>query len=424
MISIVGTGYVGLTTGIGFALKRNKVVCVDIDEEKVNQINAGNPPIYEENMEASLKKVLKENFKATTDLSYAIKNSSITFLAVGTPSKQDGSIDLGYIEKAAEQLGEELKKKDYHLIVIKSTVLPETTENVIIPILEKKSSKKAGKDFGVCMNPEFLREGKALEDFLNPDRIVIGQLDEASGQTLKEVYKDFSCPVIKTNLKTAEMIKYASNAFLSMKISFSNEIGNICKKLGIDVYDVMDGIGYDNRIGRSFLNAGCGFGGSCFPKDVRALIFKAKQLDYEPKLLEETLSLNESQKIKKIEYLKNKLDLKDKKVAVLGLAFKPDTDDTRESPAIDIIKELKELGSKVSVYDPKANLRKMFPEIEHTSNVKDALTNADACLIVTDWDEFKQLSDKDFDVMKNKTILEGRKVLNPEKVKDFEGVAW
>jgi UDPglucose 6-dehydrogenase len=424
MISIIGSGYVGLITGVGFALRGHKVICMDIDKTKVSKINSGVPPIYEEGLEDCMKRVINNNFEATNDMSHAISNSSITFIAIGTPSNSDGSINLKYIESAADNLGKELKKKGYHLVVVKSTVLPETTEKTVIPILEKSSGKKAGRDFGVCMNPEFLREGKAMDDFMNPDRIVIGELDKKAGDMLEGLYKDFNSTIIRTNLKTAEMIKYTSNAFLAMKVSFSNEIGNMCKKLGIDVYDVMDGIGHDKRIGRRFLNAGCGFGGSCFPKDVKALISKAKDIGYEPKLLEETLLLNERQKIKMVEHLKKKMSIKDKKIAILGLAFKPDTDDTRESPAIDIISRLKELGAIISVYDPRANVKSIFPDIEHANSINQALNNAHACLIITDWDEFKQLEDKDFDIMKNKVIIEGRKVLDYSRVKDFEGVAW
>jgi len=427
-ISIIGTGYVGLSTGVGFAVKGNEVVCVDIDEKKVEKINSGIPPIYEPKLDDYLKKVLKEGkLKATTDLKDAVEKTDVSFICVGTPSREDGSIDLTYIESAAKAIGEALKTKGgYHVVVVKSTVVPGTTESVVIPNL-KKFSGKGPNEIGVCMNPEFLREGKALEDFLNPDRIVIGSIDKKSGDTAEKVYGNFRAPVLRTDLKTAEMIKYASNAFLATKISFANEIGNICKRLGIDVYEVMKGVGLDHRISPSFLNAGCGYGGSCFPKDVEALINKAKDLGYEPKLLQEVHSLNKRQKVSMVGHLEEKLgDLKGKTVCVLGLAFKPDSDDIREASSISIISKLLERGAKVKAYDPKAmeNMKKLFPDIEYAKGAKEAIGGSDACLILTDWEEFKRLEAKDFEGMKGNVIIEGRKVLDRNKVSGFEGICW
>jgi UDPglucose 6-dehydrogenase len=428
-ISIIGSGYVGLVTAVGFAMRGHSTICVDIDKEKVEKINFGIPPIFEPGLEEKLKEVLKKSLlKATSDINYAIKNSDLTFIAVGTPSNPDGSIDLKFIRSAAKGIGSALEhKEDYHTICVKSTVVPETTEKIVIPLIEKYSGKKAGVDFGACMNPEFLREGNALEDFLHPDRIVIGELDKKSGDMLAEIYKDFKAPVLRTNLKTAELIKYASNAMLAARISLTNEIGNIAKRLGIDVYDVMAGVGLDKRIGKKFLNAGCGFGGSCFPKDVKALVAKAKELDYEPHLLTEVLSLNDRQKVRLVEMVEQKFSsLKGKRIAILGLAFKPGTDDVRESPAIDLVAKLLEKGAIPVVYDPKAadNFKKVFPDLNYASSARKALKEADACLILTAWDEFKSLSDKDFDRMRSKIILEGRKVLDRKKVKKFEGICW
>ncbi|MCD6590544.1 MAG: UDP-glucose/GDP-mannose dehydrogenase family protein [Candidatus Aenigmarchaeota archaeon] len=428
-ISIIGTGYVGLSTGVGFAVKGNEVICVDVIPEKVNMINKGISPIYEPGMNEKLMEVLDKGLiEATSDLKKAVMATHISFISVGTPSREDGSIDLKYIKEVSKQIGEVLRNKEgYHVIVVKSTVVPGTTENVVIKNLEEHSGKKAGEDFGVCMNPEFLREGKALEDFLNPDRIVIGSIDKRSGDVLEELYKNFNAPILRTDLKTAEMIKYASNAFLATKISFANEIGNICKKLGIDVNEVMRGVGMDHRISPYFLNAGAGFGGSCFPKDVKALINKAIEVGYEPKLLEQTIKVNEKQKVKLVEQLKEKIgNLNGKTITVLGLAFKPNSDDIREAPAINIISKLLEKGAKVKAYDPKAveNMRKIFPNVLYADDMKSALKNSDACLIVTDWGEFKQLEDKDFDVMRNKVILEGRKVLDKNKVSNFDGICW
>ena len=420
-ISIIGTGYVGLCTGVGFAKLGHDVTCIDVDEDKIEKINKGKPPFFEENLENELKKVLNKKLKANTDTKL-IKNSDVIFICVGTPSKKDGSIDLQYINEAAEEISDFAPDK-YFVVVVKSTVVPKTTES-IIPILEK-NGKKVGKDFGLCMNPEFLKEGTALHDFLNPDRIVIGEYDKKSGDILEKLYSKFNVPIIRTNLRTAEMIKYAANAFLATKISLINEIGNICKKLGIDTYEVAKGIGYDKRISPYFLSAGCGFGGSCFKKDIFALINEAEKLGYEPKILKDTIDLNEEQKTKIVSILEEKIKtLKGKKIAVLGLAFKAGTDDIRDAPSIEIIKKLKEKGAKIFVYDPKAmeNMMKIYRDINYCKNIGEALKNADACLILTDWEEFKKLSNKDFSKMKKKIIIEGRKVLG-KKVK-HEGVCW
>jgi UDPglucose 6-dehydrogenase len=427
-IAVIGTGYVGLSTGAGFASKGNEVFCVDIDKSKVEQVNKGISPIYEPLLGERLKSVLDDGrLRATDDLHEAIRKSEIIFISVGTPPKEDGSIDLKQIEEVSKGIGRSLANKGYRLVVVKSTVLPETTEKIVIPTLEKYSGKKAGKDFGVCVNPEFLREGKAFEDFLKPDRIVIGGLDKKSGDMLEKLYSDFGSPVLRTDLKTAEMIKYASNAFLATKISFSNEIGNLCKKLGMDVYDVMKGVGMDSRISEKFLNAGCGYGGSCFPKDVEALIHKARNVKYDPKLLEEVQNLNRRQKIGIVDLLERKIgNLKGKNICVLGLAFKPDTDDVRGASSVEILSRLIEKGAKIRAYDPKAmeNVRNLFPEIEYAENVKDALKGSDACLILTEWEEFRNLEEKDFKKMKRKIIIEGRKVLDRKRVSNFEGICW
>jgi UDPglucose 6-dehydrogenase len=272
-ISIIGTGYVGLVTGACFAKLGNNVICVDIDENKVNMINKGISPIYEEGLDEILSK--NDKIKATTDYKFAVENSDITFICVGTPSKSDLSLDLSYIKKAAEEIGKQIKNKtSWHLVVVKSTVLPGTTKDIVLPIIEKHSGKKVGNGFGLAMNPEFLKEGIAIKDFLKPDRIVIGTYDKKSNDNLKKLYEGFTCPIIETTLSTAEMIKYASNAFLATKISFINEIGNICKKLGIDTYDVADGIGLDKRIGRAFLDSGIGWGGSCLKGSEKILLYE------------------------------------------------------------------------------------------------------------------------------------------------------
>jgi UDPglucose 6-dehydrogenase len=428
-VSIIGTGYVGLSTGVGFAVRGNSVICVDIDRQKVEQINRGVSPIYEPLLEDCLKKVLKDGkFTATADLKGAISKTSVSFISVGTPSRGDGSIDLKYISDVSKQIGEVLKRKGaYHVVVVKSTVVPGTTEDVVLKNIEKASGKRAGRDFGVCVNPEFLREGKALEDFLKPDRLVIGETDRKAGDVIEKLYRNFSAPVFRTNVRTAEMIKYASNAFLATKISYVNEMGNICKRLGIDVNEVMKGVGMDSRISPHFLNAGCGYGGSCFPKDVEALIHRAKELGYEPQLLEEVQELNRRQKARLVEQLEQKIgSVKNKTICVLGLAFKPDSDDIREASSIAIISKLLEKGARVKAYDPQASghMRKLFPKIEYAKSAKDALSGSDACLVVTEWGEFKKLTDDDFRKMKNRVILEGRRILDRNRVKAFEGICW
>jgi UDPglucose 6-dehydrogenase len=416
-ISVFGSGYVGLVTGVCFSDFGHNIFFVDVDQKKLDLIKKGISPIYEPGLDKLMKKN-KKNLQTTTDYKFAIKNSEITFICVGTPSKKDGSIDLSYIKKVSENIGNCLKQKEWHLVVVKSTVVPETTKDFVIPILEKNSGKKAGIDFGVAMNPEFLREGKAVQDFLNPDRIVVGTYDEKSKIILQRLYKDFDCTKIFTGLSEAEMIKYASNAFLATKISFINEIGNICKKLGINTHIVAKGMGHDKRIGRAFLDSGVGWGGSCFPKDVEALILKAKSVGEKPRILEQTVKVNDLQPLKLVELLKKHIpNLKGKEIGILGLAFKKDTDDVRESRAIPVIRELIKEKAVVKAYDPKAmdNFKKIFPNIEYC-NANDIM-NSDAILILTDWDAFKKLN------YKGKIVIDGR-YMEEAKKGIYEGICW
>ena len=412
-IGIIGLGYVGLITGVGFASLGNKVIGVDLEKEKVEMINRGEAPIYEKGLEEKLKEV-KDNLTATSSIE-ELKDCELIFICVGTPSREDGSMDMKYIENAAGDISSILD--NYKLIIVKSTVVPGTTEN-LIPVLEK-NGKKIGEDFGLAMTPEFLKEGCALEDFFKPDRIVIGFYDEKSKEILDRLYKDFDCPKLYTNLKTAEMIKYASNSFLATKVSFINEIGNICKKLGINTYEVADGMGYDDRIERKFLNAGVGFGGSCFPKDVNALIAKADEIGEESKLLKEVMGLNERQPLKLIELLKKHVpDLKEKNIGILGLAFKSETDDVRESRAIPVVRKLLEEGASVKAYDPKAieNFKKHFPDLKYCS--AEEVLDSDAILILTDWDEFKNLD------YSGKVVIDGRRLLKAKEARVYEGICW
>ncbi len=427
-ISIIGVGYVGLPAGAGLASKGHDVTCVDIDEDKVENINNGECPIFEEGLPELLEQVVSQGkLEATTDTTTAVKESDVTFLAVGTPMRDDGSINLEYIKQATRDAAQGLREKGgYHVFVVKSTVVPTTTEDEIIPILEEESGKTVGEDFGICMNPEFLREGTALNDFLEPDRIVIGEYDDRTGELIERLYEDFDVPILRTSLRAAELIKYASNSLLATKISFINEIGNLCKELDIDVYEVADGVGLDHRVKRDFLNAGPGFGGSCFPKDVRALIAFGEEHGTPMNLLQQTIDVNVRQKTKLVDQLEDKMDVQDKKVAVLGLAFKPGTDDIRKSPAIDIIRELKSKGADVHAYDPaaEANMRELHPNITYHDGFKDALQGADAVLLVTGWDEFNDITLKDLRTMNQPLLLEGRRMDYdlPDDVKD--GITW
>ncbi len=418
-ITIIGTGYVGLVTGICLSEIGHQVTCVDIDEKKIEQINKGIPPIYEEGLEELLKKHLNNNFFATSKLSEAMeKHPKAILIAVGTPSREDGSLDIQYIESAAKDIAKNLK--EYAVVIVKSTVLPGTTDSVA-EIIERESNKKLGEDFGLGMNPEFLREGVAIDDFMNPDRIVLGHYDEKSKDILHDIYKSMDTKKIYTDIKTAEMIKYASNAFLAAKISLSNEIGNVAKKLGVDMYKVAEGVGADKRINPYFLGAGIGFGGSCFPKDVKALIAKAKELGLEPTIMESIMHTNDQQPIRLIDIaLKNFPDLADKNITLLGLAFKANTDDTRETRSKPVIDKLLEMEAKLTVYDPKAldEFREMYGDkLKYADNVKEALENSEICFILTDWDEFKDpsLYDKVF-------VFDGRNVFRRDK--NYEGVCW
>ena len=428
-ISIIGSGYVGLVTGTCFAELGNHVILVDIVKDKVDKINSGIAPIFEEGLDKMLRKNIGDgSMHATTKVEHAVLDSDMTFIAVGTPSRKDGSIDIAYVREAAEGIGKALAKKDaYHTVVVKSTVIPGTTEDIVLPALEKSSGKKAGHDFGVAMNPEFLKEGKAIEDFMNPDRVVIGGMDDESKKMVGRLYNGFDCPVMMTDTKTAEMIKYASNAFLATKISFINEIGNMCKALGIDTYEVAEGMGHDKRIERSFLNSGAGYGGSCFPKDVKAIIAKSKKMGTNPLVMDAVDEVNQRQPGMIIDVLRKKIpSLKGKRIAVLGLAFKPGTDDIREAPSIIVLEALLKGGAEVSAYDPQAadNVKHKFKGVDYHASAKAALDGADACLVLTEWPEFKNLTDEDFKVMRKKVIIEGRRIINPEQVTGFEGICW
>ena len=419
-ISVIGCGYVGAVTGACFAALGHEIVFVDLDPDKIAAINAGRSPIYEPGLDGLLQKNASR-ITATDDLAGAVSRTEVTFICVGTPSQQDGSIDLAFVRSAAAGIGRVLKdKSDGHTVIVKSTVLPGTTEGVVLPILEVESGKQAFVDFGLASNPEFLREGSALSDFFAPDRIVIGISDDRSRLLLEELYAPIDCPKMYTAILVAEMIKYVSNAFLATKVSFANEIGNICKRMGIDTAEVFRGVGMDHRINPAFFQSGIGFGGSCFPKDVRALIAKAEEVGVEPKILKDVIEVNEEQPLKLLELLETHIpDVDRKTIGVLGLAFKPNTDDVRESRAIPIVETLLRKGATVLAYDPMAmgNFRKLYPQVNYVSTAADALV-ADAILITTEWKEFESLN------YTGKTVVDGRRIERARDGSTYDGVCW
>jgi len=420
-IAIIGTGYVGLVSGVCFANQGHTITCVDVDTQKIQHINKGISPIYEEGLETLLQKH-KDQIHATTSYDEAIQQSDITFICVGTPSKKNGEIDLTYIDQATKEIARCIRdKKRWHAVIVKSTVVPGTTRDIILPLLEEETGCTAGKDFGVGMNPEFLKEGVAIQDFLNPDRIVNGYYDDRTQQLLKELYKGFTCPLIETSVTTAEMIKYASNCYLATKISFMNEIGNFCKHLGIDAYDVAEGMGTDKRIGRAFLNSGIGWGGSCFPKDTQALRAWAHKENQSASIIDSTIHTNDTQPLKAITLLKKHFPtLNGKTIGILGLAFKPDTDDIRDSRSLVIIKELLKEKADIKTYDPKAmpHVKNIYPNITYCNTAEEVL-DSEAVIIATLWDEFNSLS------YQGKTVIDGRRIQKAQQEATiYEGVCW
>lgn len=421
-ISVIGGGYVGLISAACLAQLGHWVELIEIDPDRARSISQGRPQIYEKGLEALLSKHLGERLHVSSIYDH-IAESDLSFICVGTPEGEGGRPDLSMVQSACRSLGRSLRdKSSYHLVVMKSTVLPGTTEGLVIPAI-LKHSRREGDEIGFCMNPEFLREGRAVEDFMHPDRIVIGCNDPTSGELAESVYRGIEAPVIRTEIKSAEMIKYASNAFLATKISFANELGNLCKALRIDAYEVMKGVGMDHRINPHFLNAGAGFGGSCFPKDLSALIALAQSLDEKPLILRSVQEVNERQPLRLLELLEGKIGrLKGKRIAVLGLAFKNDTDDIRESRSIPVIMKLKEEGADIVAYDPKAadSMKRLIQDIEYCPTAADALRGADACIVMTEWQEFSEL-DEEFDRMRSRVIIEGRRILS---CRDIEGICW
>lgn len=410
-IAVVGTGYVGLVTGTCFAETGNQVVCVDIDSQKVERMRNGEVPIYEPHLDVLFERNIKSNrLSFTTNLEEGIRDAEIIFLALPTPPGEDGSADLRYILGVADELGKLLK--EYKVIVDKSTVPVGTAEKVHAAI-----AKNATVDFDVVSNPEFLREGFAVDDFMKPDRVVLGTSSERAERIMEQLYKPFvrqGNPIIFMDEKSAELTKYAANAFLATKITFMNEIANFCELVGADVDKVRIGIGSDERIGKRFLFPGIGYGGSCFPKDVHALVNSGSENQFSFEILKAVMSVNESQKTVLFPKMKNffRGNLSGKKIALWGLAFKPDTDDIREAPALYMIDELVKAGAHVAAYDPEAmeNMKELVGnKISFTENEYDALKDADALLICTEWGVFRN---PDFDkmraLMKDSVIFDGR----------------
>lgn len=442
-IAVIGTGYVGLVTGVALSNAGHTVVCVGRKKEKVDQINKGVAPFYEPRLEQLLKKLIKQGvFSASVDFKKSVKESDVIILAVGTPTVNN-KIDLTSIKHAAKQVGLVLRNDDtYRLIIVKSTVLPTVTEKVVKPLIEQYSKKKIGA-FGLCMNPEFLREGNAVEDATHPDRIVIGQFDDKSGQMAKRVYQSFDCPKVMTNLPTAEMIKYTANALFATMISYSNEIANICEAVGeIDVVDVWKGVHLDSRLSPktpsgtirpqllNYIQSGCGYGGSCFPKDVKALSHLAKELHVTHEMLQSVISTNDDQPTQIIKLLKQAVgDIKDKRIAVLGLSFKPNTDDLRESPSLVVIRLLRKEGAIVVAHDPvvyskgkRVELESLDIKLSKTSG--EALEGADAVLVLTSWDEYKRLTPQIFKkYMNNPVLIDGRRIYNGD-IFNMAGVVY
>jgi UDPglucose 6-dehydrogenase len=419
-ISIIGTGYVGAVTGTCLAELGHQIVFVGRDTKKLNLINSGKSPMYISGLDQLLEKNLPR-ITTTTDLPDAIRNTELTFICVGTPSNDDGSINLDQIRDVSHSIGKSLASDDeYHTIIVKSTVLPGTSETLVIPILENESGKTAFVDFGYSSNPEFLKEGTAIEDFFHPDRVVIGANDPKTKEVLEKLYQRLNAPIFTTTIRTSEMIKYTSNSFLATKISFANEIGNLCKKMDIDSYEVFKGVGLDARINPHFFRSGIGFGGSCFPKDIKALIVHARTLGIEPQILTAVIGTNKDQPAKMIDLLKRHLDIAGKTIGILGLAFKPDTDDIQESRAIPILHALLEEGAKIIAFDPVAteNFRHLFPDISYAEKAREVL-DADAVLIVTEWKEFEDLD------YSGKIVIDGRRIGKARReAAIYEGVCW
>ncbi len=425
-IAIIGTGYVGLVTGACLADVGFDVVCVDIDHDKIEQLKKGISPIYEPGLEEILTRTIqREKLKFSTDIVSVLPEVDVLFSAVGTPPGADGSADLQYVLTVAETIGKHMNR--YLLVITKSTVPVGTAQLVKKTIQKELDQRGVDVDFDIASNPEFLKEGNAIQDFMRPDRIVVGVENERARSYFEKIYKPFVLnghPVIFTDIASAEMIKYAANAMLATRISFMNEMANLCELVGADISMVREGIGSDSRIGKKFLYAGIGYGGSCFPKDVKAIIQTADQHGYSLELVKAVEKINDRQKL----VLFNKLyryydgDLKGKKVAMLGLSFKPNTDDLREAPSLVLIEELLKHGAQVQVYDPiampKAKLQ-LGDRVSYMNSIEETIRDSEALLLVTEWAQFRTLSPNTLtQLMKHPLLLDGRNIYDPEEMKN------
>ncbi|WP_313691370.1 UDP-glucose/GDP-mannose dehydrogenase family protein [Halorarum halobium] len=428
-VSVVGSGYVGTTLAACLAAVGHDVVNVDIDEDVVAAINAGESPIHEEGLPELVAEHAGDNLRATTSYD-AVPETDVTFITVQTPSREDGSLDYSYVEAAAEMTGEALGgKTDAHVVAVKSTVLPGTIEDVVVPAVRGAAERTGTEEIGFVANPEFLSEGTAVSDFWNADKIVVGTSEPSAAATVRDLYhadeRLADVPVVETDVRTGEMIKYANNAFLAAKVSLVNELGNVCKRADIDSYEVADALGLDDRICAAFMRSGLGWGGSCFPKDVDALRAFARQQEYPPELLDAAVDVNDRQPERMVGLLREHVDPDGARVAVLGLAFKPGTDDVRNSRALDVIEQLDDAGADVVAYDPVAaeNARTALEvDIEYADSVSGALSGADAALLTTEWPEFDGLS---FDGMDRSVVIDGRRVdVDTGALDVYEGLCW
>jgi UDPglucose 6-dehydrogenase len=428
-ISIIGTGYVGLVTGVCLSDFGLEVICVDKDEKKIKILNSGDMTIYEPNLKELLKKnIIEGRLKFSNDLKFAIEQSQVIFIAVGTPSNNDGSANLNQIGEVARQIAKYIN--DYKVIVNKSTV-PVGTAQKVKNIISKYQSKNYS--FDVVSNPEFLREGSAVYDFTHPDKIVIGSESSKALNIMKEIYRPLyllNTPFVITNLETAEMIKYTCNAFLATKITFINEVANLCEKVGADVHQIAQAMGLDGRISAKYLHPGPGYGGSCFPKDTKALYHFASEKEYDFKMLDAVINANKRQREIMVGKIKRLVgNLKDKTIGILGLAFKPNTDDIRESASLDIIKLLLKEGARIKCYDPLAvgNTKKILPEIAYCSDEYETAQDSDALVIATEWNQFRNLNLlKIKKILKNPILIDLKNLYEPKKMKEigfiYEGV--
>jgi UDPglucose 6-dehydrogenase len=418
-ITVVGVGYVGLVTGVCFADLGNRVVCVDINEEKIEGLNQGLMPIYEPGLEELMaRNVRAGRLSFTTSYEEGLKDAEFVFIAVGTPEGVDGEADLRYVRMAARSIAEAM---DHSMIIVNKSTVPVGTGDWVAGII--REHRNSDVDFAVVSNPEFLREGSAISDFVVPDRVILGSLNREAAEKVAQLYLPLRATIMITDLRTAEMIKYASNAFLATRISFINEIANICEALGADVKEVATGMGYDRRIGHAFLDAGVGYGGSCFPKDVKALAYMAEVKSRHPQLLHAVMEINAYQRQAVIHKLEEALgDLRNKTVGILGLAFKPNTDDMREAPSEHIARMLHSVGARIRAYDPVAMkvAARMIPDVELMDDPYALARGCDAIVVVTEWNEFKHLDlARIRDLMNQPVLIDGRNIYNPDTMKEL-----